>query len=161
MGIFDKLSSGLFKAVNKDFYKKGAILGYIQLCESLYKDFENKFPDKDPHEHLVAIYSHILTKSGTRKESDSNDPAGSWRILLFTLKPACLPPHLCARGLAYRMIFEDKELFVEFLTNKEFKPYLEEYNKYLQPLIGKDKGFIKQLYCEYNRNSEHQELLFC
>jgi hypothetical protein len=160
MGIFDKLSSGFFKAVNKNFYKKGAILGYIQLCESLYKDFENKFPDKDPHEHLVGIYNYILIKSGVLKESDSHDPAVSWRILLFTLKPACLPPALCARGLAYRMISEDQKVFFEFLTNKEFKPYLEEYNKYLQQLLDKDKDLIKKLYCKYNRNLEHQELLF-
>jgi hypothetical protein len=32
MGIFDRLVSGFFKSANKDFYNKGSILGFIQMC---------------------------------------------------------------------------------------------------------------------------------
>lgn len=160
MGILDRLVSGFFKSADKDFYNRGSILGFIQMCESYYKDISNKFPNKDPHEQLVGVYNLIQVKSGAMKEADLYNPAKSWEALLRTLKAACLPSPLCARALAYILISIDQNLLVEFLTNEEFKSYKEEYDKYLSPLFKADENYIKDLYCKYNKNKENQDLLF-
>lgn len=160
MGIFDNLVSGFFKSVNKDFHKRVSIIGFIQICESMYEAFSHKFPEKDPHELLVGIYNYILMNYGGLKEKDLNDPMRSWQLLRRTLKAACIPSPICARALAYIMISRDEELIAEFLTNDKFKFYREEYDKYLIPLFKADKDYIKSLYYKYNINKENQELLF-
>lgn len=160
MGVIDRVISDFFDRVSPDFHKKGAILGLIQMCETLYERYALTLPGKDPHEILVGIYNIIMVKSGAIKEKDLEDPAKAWYSIMVTLKPSCLPEPICARALAYTMIAKDEPLYIEFLSKPEFKSYRDEYDKYLFPLLKANKDDIKKLYCKYNKNRENQELMF-
>jgi hypothetical protein len=160
MGFLNKLISGVFQTKNPEFYKKGSILGHIQMCESLYKEFSQQFPNNDPHEFLVQIYIRINVKSGAVRESDLVDPIFNWGALQTTLKPACLPPSICARALAYTLILRDEILSVDFMLKDNYSTYYDEYKRYLKPLRGADNDVLKDLYCKYNKNVEHQRVMF-
>jgi hypothetical protein len=160
MGFIGRRIAGFFEAKTPEFYRKGVILGLIQMCESLYKEFSRQFPNKDPHEYLVQIYTHIKVKSGDEWESDLEDPSYGWGALLTTLKPACLPPPICARAMAYALISQDDTLSMDFITKDDFSTYCDEFNRYLRPLWKADNDMLKDLYCKYNKNVEHQRDMF-
>ena len=67
MGLFDKIASK-WGTKAKQFYTRGSTLGYIDMCQTLYKGFAERFPDLDPAEILVAVHNFILVKSGAIKE---------------------------------------------------------------------------------------------
>jgi hypothetical protein len=160
MGFLNNLISSVFQKTNHEFHKKGAILGLIQMCESLYKELSQQFPNKDPHEYLVQIFTHIKVKSGAVRESDIGDPSISVDTFMTTLKPACLQPPICARALAYTLISLDETLYMDFITKDDFSTYYDEFNRYLRPLWNADNDMLRNLYCKYNKNIEHQRAMF-
>ncbi len=160
MGFLGRLITDFFEAKTPEFYRKGSILGYINMCESLYKEFSRQFPNSDPHVLLVEIYTRIKVKSGAVRESDLEDPSIVWDTLLTTLKPACLPPPICARALAYTLISKDEMLYNDFLMKDTFRTYYDEFNRYLRPLWKANNDMLRDLYCKYNKNVEHQQAMF-
>lgn len=161
MGIIKRLFSGEVRKVDADFHNKPSIIGYIQMCEDLYAQFQVIFPNKDPHEILVGIYNLILTQAGKTSEHELlNNPDKSWEILLITLWPACVPTQYCARALAYELILQDDALSMEFLTNDEYRKYSDEYSKILRPLHKIQGDKLRDIYSQYNKNTHNQAKLF-
>ena len=161
MGFIGRFINGFLEAKTPQFYNKAAILGYIQMCESLYKEYSRQFPDRDPHQLLVLMYARIRIKSGTMRESDLGEDVMTevdiWRT---TLNPACLPPPLCARALAYSLILRDETLTMDFMFKDDFSMYFDEYKRFLKPLNDLDDYMLRDIYCKYNKNVEVQRLMF-
>jgi len=161
MGFLGRFITGFLEAKTPQFYNKAAILGYIQMCESLYKEYSRQFPNRDPHQLLVMVYARIKVKSGAMRESDLGEDAmievDIWRT---TLNPACLPPPLCARALAYTLILRDEKLSTDFMMGNDFSMYFDEYKRYLRPLSDIDNYMLRNIYCKYNKNVEVQRAMF-
>ena len=135
------------------------IEGCVQACENLYKLSVSMFPDKDPHEHLVIVLCTIWTRSGVFKESEIDKPSQSREIVAYTLLPACLPPESRARVLAYKLIMEEKNLSSRI--SKKYPEYYKEYSNASKSIWdAKRDGSLEDLYCFYNKNKLHQEILF-
>jgi hypothetical protein len=159
MGFIGRFINGFLEAKTPQFYNKAGILGYIQMCESLYKEYSRQFPNRDPHQLLVLVYARIKVKSGMR-ESDLGATMTNIDIWRSTLKPACLPPPLCARALAYTLILRDENLSRDFMFKDDFSPYYNEWSLYLMKLNNVNNGVLKDIYCKYNKNVEVQQAMF-
>ena len=160
MGFLGRLIAGFFEAKTPEFARKASILGYIHMCESWYNEVSRAFPNRDPHEYLVGICNRIKVKSGVVRESDLDEPSIVWDTLLTTLKPACLPPPICARALAYTFILRDDTLLPDFVIEDDYRTYYDEYERYLEPLQKADNDILRDLYCKYNKNVEYQQAMF-
>jgi hypothetical protein len=160
MGLFGKLFGGFIEKRNPEFCRTWSINSCINMCGSMYEDFSRKIPNKDPHEYLVWVCRDMLLKSGTVSKSAVNEPNFVWDLIEATLKPACLPPPICARALAYYMILRDDEFSLGFATKDDFKTYHDEYIHYLKPLMRADRNPLKDHYCKYNKNVQHQQTMF-
>jgi hypothetical protein len=157
MGFFSKIIPGMSKKSGKSSDKR--IEGCIQACENLYKLSVSMFPDKDPHEHLVIVLCTIWTRTGVFKEAEIDKPSQSSEIVSYTLFPACLPPENRARLLAYKLIMEEKELSSRI--SKRYPEYYKEYSEASKTIWNaKRNGSLEDLYCRYNKNKLHQEMLF-
>ena len=157
MGFFSKIIPGMSKKSNKSADKR--IEGYVQACENLYSLSVNMFPNKDPHEHLVIVLCTIWTRSGVYKVTEIDKPSQAREIVAYTLFPACLPPKNRARVLAYKLIMEEKELSSRI--SKRHPEYYKEYCKESKTIWdAKRNGSLEDLYCRYNKNKLHQEMLF-
>ena len=153
MGFFSKIIPSMSKNSDK------RIEGCVQACENLYKLSVSMFPDKDPHEHLVIVLCTIWTRSGVYKEAEIDKPTQSREIVSYTLFPACLPPEKRARVLAYKLIMEEKNLSSRI--SKRYPEYYKEYSETSKSIWdAKRNGSLEDLYCRYNKNKLHQELLF-
>jgi hypothetical protein len=153
MGFFSKIIPGMSKLSDK------RIEGCIQACEYLYKLSTSMFPNKDPHEHLVIVLCTIWTRAGIFKETEIDKPSQSREIVAYTLLPACLPPENRARVLAYKLIMEEKELSARI--SKKYPEYYKKYSEASKTIWdAKRNGSLEDLYCRYNKNKLHQEMLF-
>lgn len=157
MGFFNKIMGGSNRR-----HLKGSdrlIEGYLRGCENLYNLCVTMYPEKDPHEHLVITLCTIWTKSGAFKETEIDKPLQSSEIVAYTLLPACLSAHYRPRVLAYKLIMEDKELSTRFRV--QYPACYDEYIKVSRSIWdAKRNGSLKELYCRYNRNKTHQDILF-
>lgn len=51
-------------------------------------------------------------------------------------------------------------LYPDFMMKDDFGTYYDEFNRYLKPLRDIDNYMLKDLYCKYNKNVEHQRAMF-
>ncbi|MBT3877516.1 MAG: hypothetical protein HON76_03065 [Candidatus Scalindua sp.] len=157
MGFFSKMIAGGSKKNGKSSDRR--IEGYIEACGSIYNLCVSKYPDMDPHEHLVIVLCTIWTKSGVFKETEIIKPAQAREIVAYTLFPACLPPEQRARVLAYKLIMEEKELSSRISTG--YPEYYREYSDASKSIWdAKRNGSLEDLYSRYNKNKLHQMMLF-